>query len=75
MKRFKQILTSMEAMTSEYGVVLTKSLALLNKIIDNPVSIKDTQKIKGNDNGKIADDIKIALDKKRKEQINKVLAD
>ncbi len=74
-KRFKQILTSMEAMTSEYGVVLTKSLALLNKIIDNPVSIKDTQKIKENDNGKIADDIKIALDKKRKEQINKVLAD
>ena len=69
-KRFKQILTSMEAMTSEYGVVLIKSLALLNHIIDNPVSIEDALKTKEYDNGKVADEIKKALDKKRKEQIN-----
>ena len=73
-KRFKQILTSMEAMTSEYGVVLTKSLALLNHIIDNPVSIEDTLKTKEYGNDKIADEIKKALDKKRKEQINEARA-
>ena len=57
-------------MTSEYGVVLIKSLALLNHIIDNPVSIEDALKTKEYDNGKVADEIKKALDKKRKEQIN-----
>ena len=64
----------MEAMTSEYGVVLTKSLALLNHIIDNPVSIEDTLKTKEYGNDKIADEIKKALDKKRKEQINEARA-
>ena len=48
----------MEAMTSEYGVVLIKSLALLNHIIDNPVSIEDALKTKEYDNGKVADEIK-----------------
>ena len=73
-KRFKQILTSMEAMTSEYGVILTKSLTLLNHIIDNPVSVENTLKTKENDNSKIAHEFKMALDKKRKEQINKAKA-
>ena len=73
-KRFKQILTSMESMTSEYGLVLTKSLTLLNHIIDNPVSIEDAIKTKKSVNSKFANDIKIALDNKRKEQIDKARA-
>ena len=62
----------MEAMTSEYGSRLAESLLLLNYIIDNPVSLEDTLKTKTNVNEPTADEIKIALDKKRKQQIHEV---
>ena len=69
--RFKQILASMKAMTSGYGNRLDESLLFLNHIIDNPVSVKKNLKTEKNVTEKTIDEIKITLDKKRKEQIEK----
>ena len=73
-RRFKQILMSMEAMTCGYGNKLTKSLLLLNHIIENPVSLDETLKTRKNLAKKTPNEIKISLDRKRKQQIDKARA-
>ncbi len=73
-KRFKQILVSMEAMTSGHENKLAESLQLLNHIIDNPVSFEESLETKKTLAEKTTDEIKIVLDKKRKKQIDKLRA-